>query len=280
MVGFTDVEFWTAADGARLALRRAPAEGTPRAALVLVHGFGDHSGRYAHVARWLAERGIAVYALDQRGHGRSPGPRGHVARFAQYLSDVVALRKLVSAEAPGPQLLLGHSFGGLVVLRFLETVPGALAGAIVTSPFVAVAMPVPGWKVALVRALADLLPAAPLRMGVNLAHLSTDPAVARDAERDPLRHDIMSPRAYFESLAAQRALTIESGRIAVPVFFGLAGDDRIVSMPAARAFAESLLADVTLKLYDGFFHEVLNERERERVFRDVESWLARVLPAA
>ena len=279
MAGFADVEFWTAADGARLALRREAARGERRAALVLVHGFGDHSGRYAHVADWLAGRGIAVFALDQRGHGRSPGPRGHVARFAQYLSDIVALRRLVAAETPGPQLLLGHSFGGLVVLRFLETAPAGLAGAAVTSPLVDVSMPVPRWKMLLGRALADLAPALPFRMGVEYGHLSTDPAIEAQVENDPLHHDVMSPRAYFESLQARRALCAESGRIAVPVFFGLAGDDRIASLPAARAFALGLVADVTLKVYDGFYHEVLHERDRARVLDDLGLWMDRVLEA-
>ena len=91
---YAEVEFWTAPDGARLALRRTvPADDPPRALVLLFHGFGDHSGRYAHVAEWLAGRGYAVWALDQRGHGRSPGPRGHISRYAQFLGDVAALRK-------------------------------------------------------------------------------------------------------------------------------------------------------------------------------------------
>jgi len=109
---YADVEYWTASDGARLALRRTAPTGAPRALVLLFHGFGDHSGRYAHVAEWLAARGYAVWALDQRGHGRSPGPRGHISRFAQFLADVAALRKRAAGEVAAPQVLLGHSFGG------------------------------------------------------------------------------------------------------------------------------------------------------------------------
>ena len=221
-----------------------------------------------------------MYALDQRGHGRSPGKRGHVSRFAQFLSDVAALRKLVAGEQEGPQLLAGHSFGGLVALRYLETDPEGLAGAIVSSPFLAVAMPVPRWKRAMARLLVEVLPSVPVATGMDLAHLSTDPAVGQAARSDPLYHRVMSPRAYREILAAQAATVAEGRHIRVPLLLLLAGDDRIVSRPAGEAFGRSLPGDVTLEVYDGFYHEIFNEPHRARVFRDVEPWLDRVLGAA
>jgi alpha-beta hydrolase superfamily lysophospholipase len=278
--GFGDVEFWTAADGARLALRRARAVGRVRGSLILLHGFGDHSGRYGEVAAWFADRGLDVYALDQRGHGRSPGKRGHVSRFAQFLSDVAALRKQAPLEQTGPQILLGHSFGGTVALRYLETGPAGLAGAIVSSPFLAVAMPVPRWKRALARGLVEILPALPVATGLDVAYLSTDPAVGQAARSDHLYHRVMTPRAYREVLAAQAAVIAEGRHIAVPLLVLLAGDDRIVSRPASEAFARSLAGDVTVQVYEGFFHEIFNEPHRARVFRDVEPWLDRVLSAA
>jgi len=277
LAGFDDVEAWTAADGARLALRRSRPPGGLRGALILLHGFGDHSGRYAHVAEWFAEHGLAVYALDQRGHGRSPGTRGHVSRFAQFLSDVAALRRLVASETAAPQLLLGHSFGGTVALRYLETEPEGLTGAIVSSPFLAVAMRVPAWKRAMARLLVEVLPAVPVATGMDLAHLSTDPAVGQAARSDPLYHRVMSPRAYREILAAQAAVAAGGRHIRVPLLLLLAGEDRIVSRSASEAFAGTLPGDVTVRTYPGFFHEIFNEPERARVFRDVEPWLERVL---
>jgi alpha-beta hydrolase superfamily lysophospholipase len=277
---FGEVDFWTAPDGARLALRRAPAGEAARGSLLLLHGLGDHSGRYAEVAAWFAGHGVNVYALDQRGHGRSPGRRGHVSRFAQFLSDVAALRKLVAAECACPQLLLGQSFGGCVALRYLETGPEALAGTIVSSPFLDVAFRIPLWKRALARVLAELIPTLPIPTGVDVAHLSTDPAVGAAAKSDPLCHRVMTPRAYREVLAAQAAVVAEGSHIGVPVLFLLAGDDRIASRPAAEAFAGSLTGDVTVRVYDGFYHEVFNEPHRARVFRDVEPWLDRVLSGA
>ncbi len=276
MSGFADVEFWTAADGARLALRRASAS-PARAALILLHGLGDHAGRHAEVAAWFSARGISVYALDQRGHGRSPGRRGHVSRFAQYLSDVAALRRLVAAEAAVPQLLLGHSFGGAVVVRYLETRPEGLAGAILSSPFLAMAKRPPGWKVALAHLVLPFRPSLPVSTGLDPAHLSTDPAVGQAARSDPLYHRVITPRAYREVLAAQRAALAEGDRIGVPLLVLLAGDDRIAERAVAERFARALRGDVTVRVYDGFFHELFNEPDRARVFRDVEPWLERIL---
>jgi alpha-beta hydrolase superfamily lysophospholipase len=280
MAGFSDVEVWTAPDGARLALRHAGPSGPSRGAVILLHGFGDHSGRYAEVAARLGGLGLGVYALDQRGHGRSPGKRGHVSRFAQFLSDVAALRRLVAGEEPGPQILVGHSFGGTVVLRYLETGPEGVAGAVVSSPYLALAMRVPAWKRALARALVEILPGLPLPTGINLAHLSTDPAVGQAAASDPLYHRVMTPRAYREVLAAQAAVVAEGDHIRVPLLVLLAGDDRIVSRPAAEAFARALQGDVTVRVYDGFYHELFNEPQRARVYRDVEPWLERILHGA
>lgn len=274
-MSWDDVASWTMPDGARLAVRRLRPDREPRATVLLVHGWGEHSGRYGHAAAWLASRGCDVTGFDHRGHGRSTGRRGDVARFAQYLADVVALRRRLQAEAPGPQVLLGHSFGGLVVLRYLETAPEDLAGAICTSPFVEVAMPVPAWKRSLGRALVNILPAVKVPTGLVLEHICTDPAVVEAARTDPLCHQVMTPRAYHEITAAQRALPAERHGIGVPLHVAMAGDDRIVSTPATQAFLARLGGPVSSRVYPGLFHEILNEREPDRapVLADIAAWL-------
>jgi alpha-beta hydrolase superfamily lysophospholipase len=280
MPAFGDVESWTAPDGARLALRRAEPAGPPRAVLLLLHGFGDHSGRYAHVAAWAVARGFSFWALDQRGHGHSPGPRGHITRFAQFLADVAALRKRAAAELPLPQVLLGHSFGGLVVLRYLETAPQGLSAAVVTSPFLALAMHAPAWKVVAARVLADLAPGFGMSTGLDTALLSSDSGVGEAARADPLYHGRMTPQAWREILAAQAAVVAEKDRIATPLLMLLAGDDRILSSAASRAFAAALPTPADLIEYEAMFHEILNERERDRVLADLGAWLDRALATA
>ena len=280
MPAFGDVEMWTAPDGARLALRRAEPPGTPRALLLLLHGFGDHSGRYAHVAEWAVSAGHAVWALDQRGHGRSPGPRGHFSRFAQFLADVAALRKRAAAELPAPQVLLGHSFGGLVALRYLETGPQGLAATVVTSPWIGLAMQAPAWKLAVARVLADLAPSLGMSTGLDTALLSTDASVGRAASADPLYHGRMTPAAWREVQAAQAAVVAERDRIQTPLLVLLAGDDRIVSRVASEALIRGLPRSADLVVYDGMFHELFNEPERVRVLADLGAWLDRALAAA
>jgi alpha-beta hydrolase superfamily lysophospholipase len=277
---YADVEFWTAPDGARLALRRAVPTGPPRAVVLLFHGFGDHSGRYAHVAEWLAGRGYAVWALDQRGHGRSPGPRGHISRFAQFLADVAALRRRAAGEVAAPQVLLGHSFGGLVVLRYLETAPQGLAGAVVTSPWIDEAMKAPAWKLALAKLLAGPLPGLGMSTGLDTAHLSTDPAVGRAASADPLYHGRMTPAAWREIQAAQAAAVAEADRVATPLLFLLASDDRIVARAASETLARSLPVPPDVVVYQGMYHEVLNERDKVRVLNDLGGWLDRLVASA
>ncbi len=277
MADWTGVDIWTAPDGARMALRREPARGARRGTLVFVHGWGDYTGRWAEQAAWFGDRGIAVYAADQRGHGRTPGTRGHVDRFTQYLSDLASLRKLAAAEAPGPQLLMGHSFGAFIVLRYLETAPPPLAGAIALTPYVDLFVPPARWKVTMARLIVDLLPRLPIPTGLDYHLISRDPAVVDQFHHDPLCHEVMTPRAYTEAMATLALLEAERGRIHAPLWFALAGDDRIVSTPAAAIFAGGLSGDVTVKNYPGMYHNILHEPDRARVYADLAPWLDRML---
>lgn len=277
MTAFGEVAIWTAADGARLALRRRSADGARRGALIILHGWGDHGGLYDEAAERFAGQGLDVFALDQRGAGRSPGPRGHVERFAQYLSDVAALRKHVQTVAPGPQALLGHSFGGFVVLRYLETAPEGLAGAVVATPFVDFRTPPPRWKVGVATLLADVAPRLAIATGLDYEHRTRDRALNTRIYRDPDCHHVMTPRAYRETMAALAVLREEKVRIAVPLLVLLAGADYIVSTAAARDFARSLPGDVTVVELDGMYHDVFHEPDRERAYAAILPWLARVL---
>ncbi|HEY2806456.1 MAG TPA: alpha/beta hydrolase [Gemmatimonadales bacterium] len=277
MADWSGVESLTAPDGARLALRRQSPRGAARGTVIFVHGWGDYTGRWAWQVSWLADRGLAVYGCDQRGHGDTSGSRGHVDRFTQFLSDLGALRKLASAESPGPQLLLGHSFGGFIVLRYLETSPAGVAGAALLTPFLDLYVPPPQWKIKMAKLIVDLLPRLPIPTGLEYEAISRDPLVVNEFRDDPRCHEVMTPRAYTEAMATQALLREEAAKIHTPLFVALAGADRIVSTPAAERFTHLLAGDVSVRSYEGMYHNILHEPDRDRVLDDLGPWLDKTL---
>jgi alpha-beta hydrolase superfamily lysophospholipase len=193
-----------ASDGVRL-YHRGWAAAHPRAALLVSHGLGEHSGRYAALARDLAPRGVSVYAMDHRGHGRSGGARGHAERFECFTQDFERFRcEVPSLLPPGlPVFLLGHSLGGLIATRHLELHPDAgWRGAVLSSPLLGVEVKAPKWKLALSGVLSKLAPKLPLSNEIDPAGLSTDEAYVRSYREDPLVHGKITPRLYTEMMEA------------------------------------------------------------------------------
>ena len=264
-----------AADGTRLHYRVwEPA--SARAGVVVVHGLADHSGRYAVLGRALGEHGIVVLAMDLRGHGRSGGPRGHAASFDRLLGDVIDGAEALRARTGTlPVFVLGHSMGGLITIRCIQEFPDAFHGAILIAPWLGTSMRVPRWKLALAGVLSRLLPALPIPAGIDADALSHDPEVVHAYRADPLVHDRITPRLFTEAQAAMPLCWRRAARIQQAALFLIAGDDRIVDADQARRFAESLPADrTTVRIYDGHFHELLNEPDAERIRSDVREWLA------
>ncbi|HEV2148952.1 MAG TPA: alpha/beta hydrolase [Longimicrobiaceae bacterium] len=252
-----------------------------RAALLVSHGLGEHSGRYATLAADLVARGVSVFATDHRGHGRSPGTRGHVRRFAELVDDLEAFRAHVAARLPAglPVFLLGHSLGGLVAIRHLEEYAEApFAGAVLSAPLLGVALRPPAWKVSLAGALARIAPSLRLANGIDPADLCSDEAVVAAYRADPLVHPWVTPRLYVEIQAAMRAAVERRGRIRVPLLFVVPGADRIVLSDATETFASDLRGDVEVRRFAGLRHEALNELERGEVVVGVADWIAKRIP--
>src|SRR5437764_1095656 len=199
---------------------------TPRAAVLVLHGWSDHAGRWRDVGERLCAAGYSSYVLDLRGHGRSGGRRGYLSRFSQLLGDLQAFRRVVRLRTDRPQLLLGTSFGGLVALRYLETQPSdAIAGAVVVSPWLGLAFRPPAWQRLIGRVFADLWPTLPLPARLDADTLSRDPAVNEAYAADPAVHGVMTPGAWREIQWAQRAVPADSHRIETPLLFLLAGEE-------------------------------------------------------
>ena len=246
------------------------------AGLLIVHGLAEHSGRYVGFARAMAASGLNAYALDLRGHGNSEGRRGHVDRFDILLQDVDRFKREVQGccRERLPLFLLVHSMCGLIAARYIEEYETDLSGAILTSPWLATALPVPRWKVILAGFLNKVLPALPLDAGVDSEFLSHDPMVVTRYRQDPLVHGKITPRLFAEASMAMGLVMQRSERIRTPLLLILAGDDKLVDTHKSVAFAKTLTgADVTIRVLSDYYHEVLNDHDRAVVCDVITSWI-------
>ncbi len=229
-----------ASDGVELWAEDYPAaRQPPRAAVLIVHGYAEHSGRYADVARRLAAAGYEVMGFDYRGHGRAGGARGHCDRFTDFVSDLQRACARLEAATHQPIVLLAQSHGGLVALRALVDpeqwkLPGVVA-AVLTAPFLGLKLPVPRWKVVVGRAASRLLPRLSMPNGLVASDFSHDPKSNAAWENDPLCLKIATARWFTEMSAAQALVAARAGRITVPTLWLVAGDDKVVVAPIRRA---------------------------------------------
>lgn len=260
-------------DGTRLAWRAWPVP-EPRAVLAVVHGLGEHSGRYAGLAEAMNRRGYGCFALDLRGMGRSAGRRGHVDRWRQWIDDCAAFHELVGERAGGVEVVpLGHSFGGVVVAS--AVLDGALRPArfVLSNPAFRPAVVVPGWKLLLGQAASGVLPTLTMGNEVDPALLSRDPAVATAYAGDPLVHDRISSRLFTEWVAASEAAVRRAGELTASCLLIVSGDDRIIDREGALAFARAAGERATVRDYPSSYHEPFNDLDAEQVFSDLATWL-------
>jgi len=265
--------FFTARDGLRLFSRIWPAE-RGRGTLLLVHGFAEHSGRYARLAEDLNQAGYCLATFDLRGHGRSEGRRAHVDSFDDYLGDCRAFIEQLGDECPRPHWLLGHSMGGLIAARYRQRHGGEFVGLVLSSPFLGFAIKVPAIKALAGRALSSLWPTLAMKTGLDPTVLSHDRQVVEEYRNDPLVSDIATARWFTEVIQAQQEARKQAGSLAGPLLVLQAGDDRLSSLQTTQAFFDAYGGvDKQIQVYDGFLHEVFNENERQRPLEDLLSWL-------
>jgi alpha-beta hydrolase superfamily lysophospholipase len=268
--------FLNSADHLRLFWQRFTPP-SPRATVLVLHGAGDHSGRYPAVTAALVRAGFQVALLDLRGHGQSDGRRWHVDAFADYLSDLDAfVAKLSRDGLVGERLfVLAHSQGALVAALWGLAHPGLASGFVMSSPYFRLALRPPVLKVAAARVLGRVLPWLPLDAGLDMADLTSDPELRRWTERDPLYGRATTPRWFEESSRAQRELAGRAGEWQAPLLVLAAGADRIADLAATRSFVEGARApDKRLVEYAGLRHEIFNEVERERPIAEAIAWLS------
>lgn len=247
----------------------------PSRVAVIAHGLAEHSGRHEHLAGRLADHGFAVYALDHRGHGHSPGRRANIQRFDYVVEDLHALIRRAAAGNPGlPVTLIGHSMGGAIALECALRHPQSQRQLVLSAPALAAGEDVSPLQVAVVRLLSALLPNTGA-LTLPAEALSRDPEVVRAYDQDPLVYRGAIPaRTLAELFKAMKSFPESTPRLEIPVLV-LHGTDDTVVPPAA---VEGVLArlgpvDKTVLRYEGLYHEVFNEPERERVIGDLLDWL-------
>ena len=253
-----------------------------RGSVVVVHGMGEHGGRYDAVASGFVGRGYAVHAMDHRGHGRSGGRRGHVERFATFVADVETFRLHVAATAGGPRVLLGHSMGGAVALAHALARPGAWDALVLSAPATGLPEPPPRALVLVGRAASRLVPTLRL-VSLDAAGVSRDSQVVERYRDDPLvHHGRYTARFGAELLDRVTSLHAEVAALTVPVLVVHGTDDVLVPVEASRALIDAIgSADKALLEHEGLHHEVFNEPEGPEVLAGVLDWVdARVAPAA
>ena len=268
---------FTGHDGLELFYRHFPAP-DERARLVIAHGLGEHSGRYGSVVSRLIPNGISIWAPDHRGHGNSGGKRGHILKFEQYDLDLQLLIEMAAKELPENRklFLLGHSMGGLIALYFALQHPDLIDAVIASSPALGMAVEVPAVKNALAKLMSSIWPGLALSNELDETKISHDENVVRAYQDDPLVHDKVSARWFSEFLAAMEVVNQQTARMKIPTLLQVAADDHLVNAQSSRHFFEKLtVADKTLYVYEGLYHEIYNEvqDQRQKVLTDLEKWL-------
>lgn len=269
----------TSRDGTRLhGLTSAPD--APWGVVSLIHGHGEHSGRYGHVLDALNAAGLAVYAVDLRGHGRSAGRRGHIMAWREYVEDAAVTHAAATADGLGdlPRFQLGHSMGGLVAAQTALARVAPLAGLILSGPLLGLSMPVPPLKALAGRPMSRLVPSFSLPTGLDAALISHDPNEVAAYRADPLVHDRASSRWFTEMLAAVDDTHARAAELTMPVLIMHGGADGLTDPNGSRRLA-ARLPDGQLHILDGFYHEIFNEVERQRPLDLMTDWFSRRRPA-
>lgn len=266
---------WKTSDGLQMYSQGWTPKGKPKAVLCLVHGHGEHVGRYAHVGAALTEKGYALLGFDLRGHGKSQGPRGHTPTFEAYMLDIDYFLNESAKRYPNkPHFLYGHSLGGILVLNYALRRKPQVAGVISTAAGLRTALEEQTFKVLLARVLGTLLPTVAIPSGLDPNTLSRDRKVVEAYINDPLVHNRIT-LGFGKIMLSVLPWTLEHAHeFPVPLLIMHGANDMLGYPRGSQEFASLVPKNCTLKLWDGLYHEIHNEPEKDKVFKLMTDWLA------
>jgi alpha-beta hydrolase superfamily lysophospholipase len=243
-----------------------------RGSVVLMHGLGEHSGRYRHVAGFFNDCGFSVRCYDHRGHGRSQGKRGDVHNGNPMLQDAEIIIDDFAARFSEPPCLFGHSMGGLFAARFALAGLSPLSGLILSSP--ALALRVTHLELTMLAVLEKLAPSLGVPNGLKTSFLSHDAKAVAAYKADPLVHGKISARLLRSMLSSVEYCASHAGSLSIPTLMLVAGDDRLIDPEGSKRFFAKLPPGLAqLHVYDDMYHEIFNEVDAQRPFADLKAWL-------
>jgi acylglycerol lipase len=246
----------------------------PKAVIALIHGFGEHTDRYAHVGKAFNKAGYALIGFDLRGHGKSGGARGHVPSYKAVMDDIADFMALVEKRYPGlPHFLYGHSMGGNLVLNYCLRRKPNVAGVIATGTWLKLAFDPPALQVMLGKTMNKIAPGFTQSSNWETAALSRDPKVVDVYNNDPLVHDRISARLFVGIYESGLWALDHADEFSVPLLLMHGTADRITSFAASAEFAKRAGKMVTWHPWDGFYHEIHNEPEKAEVLKTMIGWL-------
>jgi alpha-beta hydrolase superfamily lysophospholipase len=267
--------FLNSADHLRLYWQRFTPP-SPKATVLVLHGGGDHCGRYPGVTAALVAAGFQAALFDFRGHGQSDGRRWHVDAFADYLHDLDAFVAKLSQDgiARDRLFVLGHSQGALIGALWAVRHARLLSGLVLSSPYLRLALKPPAAKVLAAKLVGRVVPWLPVSAGLDVAKLTSDRELQRWTDRDPLYGRATTPRWFEEASRAQLEALRRAPELEVPLLVLAAGADEIADVAAARTFVDAVRSpDKRLVVYDGFRHEIFNEVRRQEPIGEAVAWL-------
>lgn len=249
----------------------------PRGSLYIAHGLAEHSESYERLAQALQSLNLNIYAFDFRGHGRSPGPRGYVDSFSWFVRDMTTFVEFLEEKEkwPAPRFLLGHSMGGLVALKYLMETPNhPFQKVLLSSPLLGIKMAVSPLKEKVAHLLHRWAPQVTLPHGIRLEDLSRDPEILQEYKKDYLRHDKIAPTTFLGMKECAEEVLQGADQIQEPLFFQVAGRDRVVDLQKTKEFFQKLPHDdKKMIVYKDSYHEVYNDSNRQEVYDDLIQFL-------
>ena len=255
-----------------------------KAVLIIVHGLGEHSGRYGNLLKSFENKGISFFAIDHRGHGKSDGKKGHIDSFMDYVYDLKLFTEFVKEENKGlPVILYGHSMGGVIAAKYGMTYQDDLSMLVLSSPGFEPAFKVPAWKNSLAAFLSSRIASLTFSNGLAVKGLSHDPKCIEEYEKDKLVHGKITARWAVEFFRACKESLNNASAIKKPLLVFHGKGDPIVDYKASEEFyTKASSAIKKLFIYEGLYHETINELEadREKVLNDVTEWILKNIGAS